>query len=285
MVSGFKDKNDVFHPTGNDGGKKSPENKSIEPKPMKIVFATDEQIQRAKSGDPRGNRNIHQRLSLTKEEQEENIESGISIIVEFQTALDQREDDFFEGKTIDEFLENQNPEVRERWLEQLGRDEDKFREFLDNRLQKKKGVWNLAIPISTQGANEDGLSSNYTTKSNKGRIFWGNISPEDFLELASPVGTFSEEIVEIRQKQIRDGKPIDTPFLDITWDDIVKRWKVRSHEGRHRSEASRREGLDNIPVWIELDESIWELNNEQEDALNNSLSGIITTSSFVRENA
>lgn len=282
MVKGFM-KDGKFRPTG-DNGESSSKQKSIEPDGMKIVFASAEDIERAKSGDPRGNRNIHRRLSLTKDEQEENIERGELIIEEFQTALEQRDDDFFEGKSIQEFLDKNNKEVTKRWLEQLGRDEDKFREFLDNRLEKSKGVWNLAIPISTEDANEDGLASNYTTKSNKGRLFWGKISPDDFLTLASPVGMFSEEVVVSRQKQIQEGQPIDTPFLDITWDENSMRWRIRSHEGRHRAEASRREGLDKIPVWLESDDELWAMTEEQENSLIEALSGTISEFSFIPEN-
>lgn len=275
MVKGFTDDKGRFRPTDNNGGESSKE-KSVEPEGISLrdsrrQFFTTTGIQPA-------------RLSLTEEEQEENIMRGKEIVEEFQQVLDEREDNSFDGRSIERFIEGNSQDVQDRWFENLGRDEDKFREFLDNRLEKKKGVWNLAVPISTDGLSEDSLASNYTTKSNKGRMFWGKISPEDFLALASPVGTFTEKVVESRQKQIKEGQPISTPFLDISWDKNLSKWRIRSHEGRHRAEASRREGLDEIPVWLESNEELWSMTEEQENSLIEALSGTISRFSFISEN-
>jgi len=285
MVKGFTDEKGKFHPTGNNGGKNAPDGKSIEPTGMKIG-------KQEEKFDLRHDRRKHilttgeilaSRLSLTVEEQQENMERGEEIIDLFQQAIDERDDDFFNGRSVRSFIDTHGADVSDKWIENLGRDEDQFKEFLDNRLEKRKGEWNLAVPIPTDGAFEDQLASNYTTKSYKGRIWWAKIKPEVFLELASPVGTFTEDAVSKYQDSIRTAQPVSTPQLDLSWDDDSKKWKVSSHEGRHRSQASVKEGLSEIPVWLETRREIWEMTEEQENQLKDIIANGITSDSFIPE--
>jgi len=276
MVKGFTDKQGKFRPTGNNGT--SSKDKSIETTGVKLDRQDRRQKFTTTGIEP-------SRLSLTIGVQEENIASGEEVIEKFQKALDERDDDFFKGKSIQAFIDDNSEGVTSKWLENLGRDEHLFRDFLDNRLDKTKGEWNLAVPISTFGAYEDSLSGNYTTMSYKGRLWWARIHPEDFLDLASNVGTFDEKTIMTRQDDIKNGKQISTPQLDLTWNEDQKKWAVRGHEGRHRAEASKREGLSAIPVWLETDIEIWQMTEEQENALKEIQDEGINALSFITEQA
>lgn len=78
-------------------------------------------------------------------------------------------------------------------------------------------------------------------------------SPTDAASLFPPT-TFYEETIEELRKRIREKMPINPPWLEVCLnirdeDGWHHTWVV-GHEGRHRIEAARREGLKKVPIII-----------------------------------
>ena len=68
------------------------------------------------------------------------------------------------------------------------------------------------------------------------------VTPEKFLSLAPDI-SFNEGIISDLEEKIERKQPLDPLFVDI---DI--HGNILDHEGRHRAEASRRIGVNKVPV-------------------------------------
>lgn len=287
MAKGFKDDDGFFHPFTVKRGKIKPDIMSIEPNGTTEIFLSNSERAKVDQGNTRIIRNNLRILSETPDEQEKNIIKGEKILNDFQSL----EDAEGSGLSYISWVEGQNQDVKEHWLENFGRDEDEIREFIDNRLENKKNSWNFANPFFAEKIGEtdtmrslfteDFLGSGLLDKSNKGGLYWSNITPEDFLSLATDLP--DEGDIDELQKRIQEGLPISTPLFSISWNEDEETWQVGSHEGRHRSVASVNEGLPLIPVAIEPDIPIWEMTEQQDRSLKNALLGGVSRFSFIGE--
>lgn len=83
------------------------------------------------------------------------------------------------------------------------------------------------------------------------RSVFTTISPQEFLDLASPVRDPDESSLEYIEKRINTDEPLEVPFLIVnTQGEIV------GHEGRHRSLVSQKKGIKQIPVSIEFEDHV-----------------------------
>ena len=245
-MKGFKDKHKKFHPITEQKGIRKLRNRSTKTKGVLI----------RKKIEPRS---FHRWIGKTKEENEKFIKNSKKIIDDFSSAS---------GGTVQKWLNSQLKDVAQRNRAVIGRDKDIIKPFLENRLSSKKGKWNLAIPIPSKDEKGRTIVEDLpfiTTSMNKGKVRWESMSPQEFLQLASSENfesDSSKQTIESLRESIREAKPIETPFFEITWKD--GRWKIRGHEGRHRAEASRLEGLESIPVIIEADIGVYQMDEIQE---------------------
>jgi len=156
---------------------------------------------------------------------------------------------------------------------------DMFQRRLDCKCTKKKGrrfpIWTPTIPVPAikkdheyfieEGSRTGGFHANFPKDAGTGRLLYTTMKPSEFLSYA-----FAGEIIEKRsedgvdttellvkhkRKRILKCKPQDAPFLKL---DLVKCQFVY-HDGRHRAVAADELGVKEIPVFIEHDVPINEV--------------------------
>ncbi len=76
-----------------------------------------------------------------------------------------------------------------------------------------------------------------------------HMSPEDAKKFFPPKGEYYEPSVEKIMERIKDGEPINPPWMSMCLHmDDSNHTLITGHEGRHRIEAARRLGLDKVPI-------------------------------------
>ena len=64
------------------------------------------------------------------------------------------------------------------------------------------------------------------------------MAPDMFLRLAKKIFIDLQDTSYLFLKNaIKHGKPIGSPYFDVSWDDTEKVWTIWGHEGRHRVSA------------------------------------------------
>jgi len=74
------------------------------------------------------------------------------------------------------------------------------------------------------------------------------MSPDDFLALAAPLFSGDKEVDSYYAEQIKEGNKMDIPYLNATYNGATGDARIVGHEGRHRAETLRKQGVNLIPV-------------------------------------
>lgn len=106
----------------------------------------------------------------------------------------------------------------------------------------------VAPPVITFDA-KNGLGSVPYNQEVAHRGFQKTMTPDEFIGLAKKKS--GEETSRGIEKEIRGGKAVGPPFLNVEWLPEQGAWKVIGHEGRNRSEAIKRIAADTaMPVHL-----------------------------------
>jgi hypothetical protein len=139
--------------------------------------------------------------------------------------------------------------------------------FVEEWDEDHKSSAGEAYQIRQQSANKDGnkpknFQVNFPRLARNGRLLYTAVRPSEFLKYAfngelikeraedGAVGT--KHSVKSKEKKLRKGVPIKTPFLklDLAHDRIV------SHDGRHRAAAADEQGVKWMPVLVECTQRV-----------------------------
>lgn len=247
MTKGFKE-NNKFHPTVHTGGRSSKE-KSTKPEGMllerrKLKFAPEGEIAPLNDIRIKGNKIIENIVSVSKQ-------------------VNPEYSDFVINNTN---IYNDYDEIQKTFAFS----EEQINQLLEWRLDGNPKTWKWESPIVLENpSNEsdfailDNHNSGFIGDAYKGRTTITIMTPEEYLTLACPKcleeykskgvsgidfdvrgKEFTQKNISELTKLMEDGEPIDTPYIEISGNDVV------GHEGRHRAISAIEAGIEKIPVYI-----------------------------------
>ncbi len=142
-----------------------------------------------------------------------------------------------------------------------------FKRRLDGKY--KKDAWTPMIPLPAvrkNGAKKQfveemndshGFNVDFSKLAGEDRLMYTSMKPSDFLgyayggelieERADHDVASTESSVKRKEKRLREGKPLKTPYLKL---DLAS-CRFILHDGRHRVVAADERGVKEIPVMIE----------------------------------
>ena len=267
MTKGFKDKDGKFHPTENSSKLSSrdvsPEGTVLES--PSIQMAKILELKEKKEPNPANE------LGILKHRLNRGFNNG-SLGTEDQRQI---------GNEVIEHIVNMtkknNPKVR-NWIihseslyneyndiqRALALAQPNVEKLIQWRNDGDPKTWKWKSPIGLEDP-KDRISSFFTDDQNlswvsdayKGKMALTLMSPQEFLELASPRTArtgkrndirgekFTEENIDNLTKAMMNGEPINSVYLNINKD-----LKVFGHEGLHRALSAMKAGIKQMPVYV-----------------------------------